>query len=164
MALKKVYLLLGGNLSNTEQLLSDARELLELSAGSIHATSSIYQSQAWGFESDDLFLNQVVSLFSIHEPLQLLDIILNIEKQLGRVRHGEGYSSRSIDIDILFYNDQIINEPELIIPHPRLHQRNFTLVPLNEIAPNLIHPLLKQTVRQLLENSEDRHLATPFTR
>jgi 2-amino-4-hydroxy-6-hydroxymethyldihydropteridine diphosphokinase len=162
MPLNQVYVLLGGNQPNTYQLFVEARDLLEMSVGEILAVSRLYKSQSWGFDSDDLFLNQVVCLLTALQPLELLDVILGIEKKLGRIRQGAGYSSRSIDIDILFYNHLIINEPELIIPHPRLHLRNFTLVPLNEIAPDLNHPLFNKPIHQLLENCEDNHPVEPY--
>jgi len=150
-----IVLLLGSDMGDREDLLNKACALIEAGIGRITLASSIYESEAWGFSSDTLFLNQVVCLDNAPEPQDLLEKVQQIESQLGRERTGLRYSSRSIDIDILFYDNRVISTERLVIPHPRLHQRSFTLIPLNEILSEMVHPLLNKTVRELLYVCED---------
>lgn len=151
----QVYLLIGGNLGDRKALLQKARQGIEEYIGKIIGKSSIYETAAWGFESENDFLNQVLIVDSDLNPHQVLDKCHEIEKQLGRIRNSEQYASRTMDIDILFYNDEILDEPNLIVPHPKLHERRFTLEPLNEIAPDYIHPKLKKSMQELLSDCID---------
>ncbi len=153
--MNQVYLLIGGNLGDRFELLKSAGKGIEKQIGDIVKESSIYETTAWGFESENDFLNQVLLVKTDLKPKQILEQCQLIEKLLGRVRQSGHYASRTMDIDILFYNDEIINEPDLTIPHPHLHKRRFTLEPLNEISPEFIHPRFKQTVRQLLSDCND---------
>ena len=153
--MNQVYLLIGGNLGDRFELLKSAGKGIEKQIGDIVKESSIYETAAWGFESENDFLNQVLLVKTDLKPKQILEQCQLIEKLLGRVRQSGHYASRTMDIDILFYNDEIINEPDLTIPHPHLHKRRFTLEPLNEISPEFIHPRFKQTVRQLLSDCND---------
>ena len=146
-----VYLLLGSNMGNSLQFLADARMHIAKSIGTISASSSIYQTAAWGKTDQPDFMNQVVKVASNIEPEGVLQGILAIEKKLGRERI-EKWAARTIDIDILFYDLMIINHHNLIIPHPFLQERAFALAPLAELAPNLEHPILKQTISTLLAN------------
>lgn len=149
-------LLLGGNIGNTRSLFQKAITLINDAVGGVVDKSSLYQSDAWGFDSDDAFLNQVVVCHTKLDPWLLLDECLLIEKQLGRTRrNSDGYESRIIDIDILFYGDFICKDAFLSIPHPRLHLRNFTLHPLCELMPQFEHPLLKKNMLQLLHSCPD---------
>lgn len=148
------FLLLGGNEGNEQELFKHAISLLSEKLGEVAAKSAYYQSPAWGFESND-FLNQALTVLSDIEPLSAMQEILKIEQELGRVRNQKGYSSRSIDIDILLIDKLTINENSLIVPHPRLHERKFALAPLNEIAENQIHPTFKQSVATLLKSCSD---------
>jgi len=148
-----VYLLLGSNLGEREKNLSDARDSIQ-HIGSLLAVSSIYQTEAWGQREQPDFLNQVVQIDFKKSPRELLLNILTIETNMGRVR-TEKWGPRIIDIDILFLDDLIINEPDLIIPHPQLHLRRFTLLPLAELVPDLIHPVLHKSCAQLLEECTD---------
>jgi 2-amino-4-hydroxy-6-hydroxymethyldihydropteridine diphosphokinase len=150
-----LFLLLGGNTGNIPETFSSAICEIETEIGKLISASPVYMSEPWGFHSKDLFLNQVLQIETTLFPEDILNKILFIERKLGRIRSGRKYSSRTIDIDILFLGDKIINTPDLTIPHPRLHLRKFTLVPLNDIAPGFMHPLLKKSVSQLLLECED---------
>lgn len=149
------YLLLGSNLGNRMKYIASAISEIEAKLGSIGRRSSLYQTASWGKHDQPDFLNQVIELKTSLEPKDLLSGILGIESDLGRKRI-EKWGSRTIDIDILIYDDQIVNEPELIIPHPYLAFRRFCLMPLCEIAPEFLHPVLKKNIHELLlELSDD---------
>ena len=150
----KVYLLTGSNVGNSKVLLNQAKLYIIQLVGEITAASSLYQTAPWGNTNQQHFLNQVLEISTNLEAKEVLTTILNIEQQMGRTRE-EKWAPRTIDIDILFFNNNIINEHDLIIPHPLLHQRRFTLVPLAEIAPNYIHPLLHQTITNILQHCSD---------
>ena len=151
-----VFLLLGGNLGHTRSYFSEAEYKIGLGVGEIVGESSLYESPAWGFEHENTFLNKVICVNSQFKPVEVLRKCISIEQELGRERNlSIGYSARKIDIDMLFYNNEIIKTKELTVPHPRLHQRRFTLLPLVEIAENLIHPIFKKTVLELLSSCSD---------
>ena len=150
-----LYLLLGGNIGDKERIFSEALAILNNRVGEIQLQSAVYETEPWGFESPDLFWNQAIEISTNLSPEEVLAQTQMIEQELGRIRKENKYSSRVIDIDILFYGDQIINRENLIIPHPRIQERKFALVPLNEIAPELIHPVFHKSIRQLLEESTD---------
>lgn len=151
----KITILLGSNQGNRKELIMKAIQLLEIKLGKCQKVSSIYESEAWGFEADTAFLNQVLVFDSTLKPEEILQIGLDAEKKLGRTRNEGGYASRTMDIDLLFYDNQIIEEENLQIPHPRLHLRRFTLEPLVEIMPDFIHPKLKKDMRELLKVCTD---------
>lgn len=153
----KAYLLLGSNLGNRHQHLADAELLISSGIGKIMNASSVYESAPWGFTDQPAFLNKVLLIETALLPNDLMQKILATEIQLGRVRK-EKWHERIIDIDILFFDDQIIQTDDLTIPHPHLHERRFTLVPLNEIASQLQHPVLKKSIHQLLDECEDDSL------
>jgi 2-amino-4-hydroxy-6-hydroxymethyldihydropteridine diphosphokinase len=148
------YLLTGGNLGDRVYNLETARELIEEECGEIVKQSSIYETAAWGPVSQPDFLNQVLEIQTPLSPRRLLQTLMGIETEMGRHRE-ERFAARTIDLDILFYNDLTIDEDGLIIPHPRLYTRRFVLVPLAEIAPSLIHPILQQSIVSLLANCTD---------
>ena len=152
----KLYLLLGGNLGDKSLVFKETTKLLNEWVGKITCQSHIYETEPWGFESSDLFWNQVLELSVSISPPEVLNCIQQIEHQLGRIREAQHYDSRIIDIDILFYGDQIISLENLTIPHPRIQNRKFALVPLNEIAPDLIHPVLQKSISQLLLECTDQ--------
>lgn len=150
----KAFILLGGNIGDVLNYFQKSIESISKNS-TIVKQSSIVQSKAWGFESDDLFLNQVIEIDTQLTPEELLQNLHLIEQKLGRKRISNAYSDRTIDLDILYYGEAIIDNNALTIPHPRLHLRRFTLVPLAEIAPNYIHPILLQSNKQLLAVCQD---------
>jgi len=151
----KVYLSIGGNLGNREQLIESAREAIAARIGAIKKSSSIYESEAWGFESESNFLNQVLMVETSLSPAAIMLEISYIESKLGRERNGKGYTSRTMDIDVLFYDHLILYTPELIVPHKQLHKRRFILEPLKEIAPDFIHPLFSITINEIAISCTD---------
>ncbi len=150
----EVYLLLGSNEGNREQHLKQARQLIDPACGEIKSISGIYETEAWGLKEQSAFLNQALLLQTGLTPSNLLTKLKAIERETGRAKTVH-WGPRIIDIDILFYADDVIDLPQLKVPHPYLHQRRFTLQPLAEIAPQLIHPVLNQSVSQLLEICSD---------
>ncbi|EHQ30056.1 2-amino-4-hydroxy-6-hydroxymethyldihydropteridine diphosphokinase [Mucilaginibacter paludis] len=146
----KVFLLLGSNMGNRQLFLENAISQIETLVGPVIRQSAVHQTLAWGKTDEPDYLNQVLLVETAMPARQLLQTILGIEKQLGRERK-EKWGSRTIDIDILFYGNEVINEPDLVVPHPQLHNRKFTLAPLAEIAPGYIHPVLLQSIAQLNE-------------
>lgn len=154
-----VYLSLGSNYGDRIGYVQQATSLLGASDNiTLIRTSAFYETEPWGMESENWFVNAVVEIKTSLSPQDLLAECQRIEKQLGRKRDGnQGYSDRTIDIDILFYNKDIINDENLTIPHKFVHLRAFTLVPLLELIPNFEHPLLHKTISELhndLENPE----------
>ncbi|MFT5915203.1 MAG: 2-amino-4-hydroxy-6-hydroxymethyldihydropteridine diphosphokinase [Flammeovirgaceae bacterium] len=150
----QTFLLLGGNLGDRLLNLKLATEAISTTCGEIIKSSSIYETLAWGVTEQPNFLNQVIEINSKLEAYQLLTQINKIEKNLGRERH-QRWHERTIDIDILYYGNECFNSETLIIPHKELHNRKFTLVPLAEIAPNFMHPILKSSNLQLLNSCTD---------
>ncbi|MDB5125376.1 MAG: 2-amino-4-hydroxy-6-hydroxymethyldihydropteridine pyrophosphokinae [Mucilaginibacter sp.] len=140
-----VFLLLGSNLGDRQLFLKKAIDLIENDIADISKASSIYETQSWGKTDAPDYLNQVILLETSLSAQAILQKILNIEQLLGRQRE-EKWGSRTIDIDILFYGDSVINEPGLHIPHPELHNRRFTLEPIAEIAPDFKHPVLNKSI------------------
>ncbi|SMO68201.1 2-amino-4-hydroxy-6-hydroxymethyldihydropteridine diphosphokinase [Solitalea koreensis] len=149
------YLLLGGNLGNREGNLKKAIDLLEERIGVISKRSSIYETAAWGKEDQPSFLNQAVCIQIQADPENILYKVLHIETDLGRERF-EHWGSRVIDIDLLIADDLIINTQRLTLPHPQLQNRRFALIPLQEIAPDLIHPVFHKSVKDLLVECPDK--------
>lgn len=142
-------------MGNRLTYIESAKTLL-LKQTKVVAESSIWESEAWGFSTKDLFLNQVIVVKTTLTSIELLNEIQNIENTLGRKRKEEQWISRIIDIDILFFNSEIIETAQLKIPHPQIQNRRFTLEPLNEIAPNLVHPVLQIEVKEILNQCTDQ--------
>lgn len=153
--MKGIYLLLGSNLGNSRTLLEKAKVEISNDIGEIVKSSSVYSTKAWGIENQADFLNQVVEVESDLTAAKILQKINKIEEKLGRVRYIK-WHSRVIDIDILYYGNEIINTEKLRVPHPENQNRNFVLVPMTEIAPEFIHQKLLLTQKDLLENCTDK--------
>lgn len=152
---KNVYLLLGSNLGNRQEHLDRAISMIGERLGIVHRVSATYETAAWGKTDQPAFLNQAVALKTMLEPMQLLRQVLAIETELGRVRH-EKWGERQIDIDIIFYADEVVGvEGQLHIPHPELQNRKFVLMPLAEIAPEQKHPQSGLTVTEMLAKIND---------
>lgn len=157
--MESVFLLLGSNLGNKNDILQEALHHISLECGSIVSYSKIYSSEPWGFESCNSFLNMAVKLETELSPSILLESILKIETELGRTRvNDKKYHSRTIDIDIIFYGNLIIETDTLVVPHPKMHLRRFVLTPLNDIAPKYIHPVLNRSVKDLLKQCLDKSI------
>lgn len=152
--MNKAYLLIGGNIGDREHYLLAAREVIEKKCGCIVSTSALYETEAWGVKDQSSFLNQALEIETDHSAIELLFCLLKIEEGLGRKREVK-YGPRTIDIDILLFNSEKISEKDLIIPHPQMHLRRFALECLNEIAPDVIHPVFIKPVRQLLAECTD---------
>lgn len=146
------YLSLGSNLGDRLRLIQEAVAALTVEAGPVTALSSLYETEPWGFSSPHRFLNVALALETSLSPETLLAVTQRIERDLGRTHKSvDGrYADRTIDIDLLFVGDAVLDTPALTLPHPRLHLRRFVLEPLCEIAPALLHPLLQKSVSQLL--------------
>jgi 2-amino-4-hydroxy-6-hydroxymethyldihydropteridine diphosphokinase len=153
--MRTAFIGIGSNLGNREENLSIAVTRIGETAGNILSASSVYETEPWGFQSDNKFLNMVLTIDSHLVPQALLKTLLKIEESMGRLRKSADYSSRIIDLDILFYDSLIIKEDSLIIPHPHIQDRKFVLVPMAEIAPDFIHPVLKKSVTSLLDLCAD---------
>ena len=153
-----IYLSTGSNKGDRLDFLKRAFHEISTRIGEIEGYSSIYETEPWGFLDDSFFLNQVVKVKTMLEPEVLLEQLLEIEKSMGRVRQMEGYQSRSIDIDILFYHDWVVKNDKLQLPHPRIQERRFVLIPLAELDPEMIHPSLHLTTFKLLERCTDNSL------
>ena len=149
-----VTLLFGSNQGDRKAIIEDALERMTV-IGPIKIRSSMYETAPWGFESDEAFYNMAATYATNLAPIDVLQKCLEVEKTLGRKRNGIRYSSRPIDIDILFYGDDISETPELVIPHPRMTIRNFVLTPLAEIMPHFVHPVAHKTVATLLQECPD---------
>lgn len=136
--------------------LNSAKKLITSEIGRVRSSSAVYESEPWGFVTDTLFLNQVLLVNTSLDAQDLLTKLQEIEKKLGRTRKSAGsYTSRTIDIDILFFDEAILSLPKLKIPHEQIQNRRFTLVPLAEIAPGLQHPVLKKSCLRLLKECKD---------
>ncbi len=151
----KCYLSLGSNIGDRNKNLTDAKMKIQESLGTIIAESSIYETEPWGFNALQNFYNQVIAIHTPLDPFKLLEKCLSIETELGRNRTSANYESRAIDIDILFYGQEIIRETNLTVPHPNLHMRKFVLMPLSDLEPNLLHPVQQKRIWELLEGTTD---------
>lgn len=149
-----IYLIIGGNMGEREQYLADCRVHISNMIGNIERMSAVYESESWGNTEQNAFLNQVLFVKTAQNAREVLQSCLTIEMKMGRIRDAK-WGSRIIDIDILFFNDEVIHENHLTIPHPHLQERRFVLVPLHELSPDLKHPVSGKTVQELLEMCND---------
>ncbi len=152
--METVYLLLGSNLNEPEKQMAVAEKMIVKQIGKITRKSSLYKTAAWGLRDQPDFLNRVVICQTNLQPRKALQTILAIEKEMGRNR-GRKNAPRIIDIDILFYGKEIINDQELRVPHPRIAERRFVLTPLNELSPMFKHPVLNKSINKLLKECND---------
>ena len=150
-----VYLLLGSNMGDSEQMLTVATNMIEKNIGKLTKSSSIYRTAAWGKEDQPDFLNQIIIVSSSLSSSTVLKEMFGIEKEMGRVRTTKN-AARVIDIDMLFFNDEIIQTETLTVPHPQVQNRRFVLVPLAEISPDFQHPLFKKSSLELLSICSDK--------
>ena len=148
------YLLLGSNIGDRAAHLQEARQTLAATAGDIVAASAFYETAAWGLEDQPAFLNQALAIRTALDAPALLAACLATEQQAGRERQ-QRWAARTLDVDILLYGQEVIQTPDLTVPHPALPARRFALTPLAELAPQLVHPQLRQTINELLANCPD---------
>lgn len=153
--LTTIYLLLGSNLGDRVWLMRTAADRIGERIGEVTRASALYETAPWGGIEQPAFLNQVLEVKTDLAPEEVLRIILEIEHEAGRVRY-ERWGARHLDVDILYFGKTVMDTPRLTVPHPRLHERRFTLVPLAEIAPDFVHPALEKTNAELLEACSDK--------
>ncbi|HAJ99878.1 MAG TPA: 2-amino-4-hydroxy-6-hydroxymethyldihydropteridine diphosphokinase [Bacteroidales bacterium] len=154
-ALNRAFILLGGNIGDVSHTFDHARIAIDQLAGRVVRLSDKYISEPWGMETTAPFLNQALELETPNSPNQLLKILLAIEVVFGRTRLRGICESRTLDIDILLFNNVIINEEYIVLPHPRMHLRKFALLPMMQIAPNAVHPILKKSISALYKECID---------
>jgi 2-amino-4-hydroxy-6-hydroxymethyldihydropteridine diphosphokinase len=163
MIMSRVILGLGSNIGDRQKNLKTAIDEIGKKIGKVISLSSIYETEPWGFDTDNQFLNMVLIAETTLSPSGVLGRILMIEAEMGRIRTEKQYSSRIIDIDILFFDDLILDELSLKIPHPLLHERRFVLEPLSEITPEYIHPVFRESISTLLSHCTDNsNVKKPF--
>lgn len=149
----EAILLLGGNVGNVHDTFSKAEAAIAERCGTVLSRSRDHRTEPWGFQDDRLFLNRALMVDTHLSPHALMDTCLAIEKDLGRVRDSSGvYKARTLDIDILFLGDRVIDEPDLHVPHPRVQGRAFALAPAADVAPDLVHPKLQRNILDLLND------------
>ncbi len=152
--MNQTYLILGSNIGDRSSYLAEARALIKKGVGSIQSVSSIYETEPWGKKKQHYFLNQALLVTTSLTAQQLIVHLQSIEERMGRLKR-EKWGHREIDIDILFFNDEVITDDNLIIPHPHISKRQFVLAPLAEIAPQFVHPIAEATIQELLERCTD---------
>ena len=152
--MNEVFLMLGGNLGDRLNFLDAAINLIEQRIGKIFRKSSIYETEPFGIAEQPYFLNQVVTVLNDFSANDLMKTILEIEEQLGRTRNLK-WAQRNIDIDILFLGDKVFNETNVTIPHPGIEFRNFVLVPLNEVIPDFVHPVINKPITEIMSKCND---------
>lgn len=161
-AQNKATILMGSNMGDRVSYMKFAIQALEQSEIKVIQQSSYFESEAWGFDSEP-FINQAIVCETVLTPHQLLTLLQIIERKAGRtIKSTNGYAARTLDLDIIFFNHQIVNNTDLTIPHPRIQERKFGLLPLNEIIPQYKHILLQKTIAQLTEECSDSGKVAPY--
>lgn len=155
MEVSKVYILAGGNLGNSREIISQAREKLANRGVAFVSISAFYQSEAWAMDHSPDFINQAWHVHTSLAPQAFLALLQQMESQYPRQRSAQRYFNRHLDLDILYYNNDIISTPQLKVPHPKIYERRFALLPLCEIAPQLKDPITGQSVEQHLQQCSD---------
>jgi 2-amino-4-hydroxy-6-hydroxymethyldihydropteridine diphosphokinase len=150
----EVFILLGGNVGDKRKIFTETREMIDDRIGNLTKSSSIYVTEPWGFDSE-LFWNQALVVETRLLPLEILEITQSIEKAMGRLKTSQYYETRTMDIDLLFYDSLLLDTPRLTLPHPKIAERRFVLVPLNEIEPDKRHPVTGLTISELLISCTD---------
>ncbi len=152
------YILFGSNMGDKDALFAQACLLINNRCGRVVQVSAAYESEPWGFEAEEWFLNRIIVVETEKGPEEMLQLLLDIERELGRIRHPEiqGYTSRTADLDLLYFGQRVINTDTLTVPHPRLHLRRFALVPMCEVAPEWVHPVFGLTQQELLQQCPDK--------
>lgn len=155
--MERCYILFGSNMGDKDALFAQACLLINNRCGRVVQVSAAYESEPWGFKAEEWFLNRVIVVETEKSPEELLQQLLDIERELGRIRHPEiqGYTSRTADLDLLYFGQRVINTDTLTVPHPRLHLRRFALVPMCEVAPEWVHPIFGRTQQELLQQCPD---------
>lgn len=158
-----IFLLAGSNLFDRLMFIQNAEKQLIKLGFSILGKSSLYETDPWGTSSEHSYLNQAWEINSFVEPDELLNVLKEIEFNLGRSKQTERYADRCIDLDILYFSDQVVSSEKLQIPHPRIPERRFVLVPMAELAPEFLHPAMKVTQEELLKNCRDKLQVSRFS-
>ena len=158
--MNKLFLITGGNIGDRKGNLEAAAALIQKQIGKIIRLSAMYETEAWGITNQPAFYNQVLEIDTLLSAREVLHLILKIEEEMGRKRTIKN-AARIIDIDILFFNNEIINEHNLIIPHPEIINRRFVLLPLLELEPHKIHPVLHKSIQELLSETKDKLKVMP---
>ncbi len=151
----KVFILLGGNVGDKSKILEQTRNLIDIRIGKIIQQSAVYKTESWGFKTEQ-FYNQAICLESQLTPFEILEQTQALEKQIGRIKKSDKYEDRIIDIDLIFYDELSICSTQLTIPHPRIGERRFVLIPLLEIDPELSHPITGMSLSQMLDTCPDK--------
>ena len=159
--MNKLFLITGGNIGDRKKNLETAAALIQKQIGKIIRLSALYETEAWGIMNQPPFYNQVLEIETLLSPREVLHLILKIEEEMGRKRSIKN-AARNIDIDILFFNNEIINEHNLTIPHPEIINRRFVLLPLLELEPQKIHPALNKSIQELLSETKDKLKVIPI--
>jgi len=154
--MRVIYFSLGSNLGNREELLSETRDFIHFNVGDIVVASDIYETEPWGMENVQPFLNQIIGVQSELTNAQIITEIAEIDQFYGRERSAEKYLSREMDVDVLFIDQEIIDLPNLSVPHPKIIDRRFILEPMVQIAPEFVHPAIQKTLAELLEICTDK--------
>ena len=153
--MNEVFILLGGNLEDKSKIFEETRKLIGKRIGLVIKQSSVYVTEPWGFESE-LFWNQALISKTLLNPFEILQQTQTIEKMMGRIKKTDYYEARVMDIDLLFFNDLVLNTSGLTLPHPKMGDRKFVLIPLNEIAPEKVHPVTGMKVHEMLRICADQ--------